>query len=347
MITDYEVLQTDIQPDREVIMARDGELNHLAKVLEPLTHGVAPNGAFIHGPSGAGKTCAVTCMTDELPDTETVFVNCLSSHKRRSVLNRVLEGVGGGPSEARQSVSTDDLAARISRAVDEPTIVVLDEADQLDTLTVLHELYGVDELTLLLISNEPWRTFDLDRFATEASRLNSRIKTLDKIPFRAYDDDELVTILEKRAQVGVEPGVIGPDELQYIARCSDSDARDAIALLYHSVRRADLDGHDAVTKRVIDDAKDDADEHVVRSRLSDLSRDQRLALEALADVGSATSGTIYERYCERSDDPARNRTLRDWLPKFERYELVTKTGPDHSPEYEVREVVLQELGITV
>ncbi|SDD44138.1 AAA family ATPase [Natrinema hispanicum] len=101
MITDYAVLQPEIQPEREVIMARDGELDHLSTVLEPITHGVAPAGAFIYGPSGAGKTCAVRRVTSELP--RSIYVNCLSSHTRRSVLNRVLEGVGYGPALERRS----------------------------------------------------------------------------------------------------------------------------------------------------------------------------------------------------------------------------------------------------
>ncbi|WP_222913925.1 hypothetical protein [Natrinema sp. SYSU A 869] len=66
-------------------------------------------------------------------------------------------------------------------------------------------------------------------------------------------------ILEKRASVGVEPGVVGGDELEYIVRYSDSDARDAIALLSHSVRNTANASADRVTWAVIDDSKPDAD----------------------------------------------------------------------------------------
>jgi Cdc6-like AAA superfamily ATPase len=345
MITDYSVLQTDVQPDREVIMARDGELDHLSAVLEPITDGVAPNGAFIYGPSGAGKTTAVRCVTAELP--QSVYVNCLSSHSRRSVLNQVLSGLGDGTALERRSVSTDELAVQIPRTIDAPTVVVLDEADQLDNLTVLHELYGIDDVALILISNVPWPAFDLERFDKEAARLDSRIGALAEIEFSAYTDTELVSILEKRVSVGVEPGVIGSEELAYIARKSDADARDAIALVYHSVRNANLDGHDRVTQAVIDDSQSDADEHVIRSHLSDLTRDQRLVLEAGADVGPATTGTVFDAYCERVESPKRKRTVRDWLSKFNRYGLVEKSGPEHLPEYEVRELVLKELGLVV
>ncbi len=71
--------------------------------------------------------------------------------------------------------------------IDTPTVVVLDEADQLDELRVVHELYGIPELTLVLISNEPWREFDL-RDVESHPRLDSRIGSLGEIPFSAYTD---------------------------------------------------------------------------------------------------------------------------------------------------------------
>ncbi|MFC6763933.1 hypothetical protein [Natrinema soli] len=154
-------------------------------------------------------------------------------------------------------------------------------------------------------------------------------------------------ILEKPASVGVEPGMIGGGKLEYIARCSDSDACDAIALLSHSVRNTANASADRVTWAVIDDSKPDTDQAVARSRLSDLSRDQRLVLEVMVDVHPATTGGVYEAYCERAANQVYDRTLRGWLPKLERYELMVKSGPEYEPVYEVREIALKELGIVV
>ncbi|MFC6763542.1 hypothetical protein [Natrinema soli] len=147
--------------------------------------------------------------------------------------------------------------------------------------------------------------------------------------------------------VGVEPGVISGSELEYIARCSDLDARDAIALLYHSVQNTANGSADRVTWAVSDDSKPDADQAMIRSRLSDLSRDQRLVLEVMADTHPATSSRVYEAYCERAANPVYDRTLRGWLPKLERYELMVKSGSEYEPVYEDREIALKELGIMV
>ncbi|MFC6769906.1 hypothetical protein [Natrinema soli] len=96
-----------------------------------------------------------------------------------------------------------------------------------------------------------------------------------------------------------------------------------------------------------DDSKPDADQAVVCSRLSDLSRDQRLVLEVMVDVHPATSGGVYEAYCERANNPVHDRTLRGWLPKLERYELIVKSESEYEPVYEGREIALKELGIMV
>ncbi|UHQ98111.1 hypothetical protein HYG81_21245 (plasmid) [Natrinema zhouii] len=147
--------------------------------------------------------------------------------------------------------------------------------------------------------------------------------------------------------VGVEPSVIGGSELEYIARCSDLDARDTIALLSHSVRTTANGSADRVTWAVSDDSKPDADQAVVCSRLSDLSREQRLVLEVMANTHPATSSRVYEAYCERAANPVHDRTLRGWLPKLERYELIVKSESEYEPVYEVREIVLKELEIMV
>ncbi len=163
----------------------------------------------------------------------------------------------------------------------------------------------------------------------------------------AFPACSIARFLRKRASVGVEPGVIGGGEIEYITRCSDLDARDAIALLSHSVRNTATSAADRVTWAVIDDSKPDTDQAVVCSRLSDLSRGQRLVLEVMADTHPATSSRVYEAYCERAANPVHDRTLRGWLPKLECYELMVKSGSEYEPVYEDREIALKEPGIMV
>lgn len=166
---------------------------------------------------------------------------------------------------------------------------MLYEADQLDDLRVVHKLYRFESFTLILISNVPWQAFD-----SENSRLDSRVQSLPEVQFSGYGDAELVSILEQRSNTGIQPGVVSNADLEYIANRSAGDARKAIALLYHSLRKLTIEGQSELTTSVIDRAQPDATSDIIRSRLSALSRQQRIILESISDVGPAMIGAIYE-----------------------------------------------------
>ncbi|OVE82814.1 hypothetical protein B2G88_18650 [Natronolimnobius baerhuensis] len=137
--------------------------------------------------------------------------------------------------------------------------------------------------------------------------------------------------------------MVSQDNLEYIARRVDGDARQAISLLYHSVRNLQFGDRVELTEAAINDAEPDATRHIVRSRLLSLSRDQRIALECLGENGPSTSGELYVCYRDRVDDPCTKPTVRGWMPKFGGYELVVNKGPSHAPRYRVCEQVLEEL----
>jgi len=344
MITDHSVLQPDVQPARELIRHRNAEIDHLTSVLEPLSEGISTTGAFLWGPSGSGKTTTARCVLEDLErvaEVDVSLIDCLSVHSRRAVLNSVLEALGEGPSSLRQGTTTEHLAGAIERAIGRPTVIVLDEADQVDSVDVLQELYEIQDLTLILIANQPWRSFDRGD-----PRVDSRIGSLPSIPFERYTERELVSILEKRAEIGVAPGALADSVLETVAQHAGNDARRAISLLYQSLLLARRSGADRVDEQIVIGARDDAERESIRSRLSSLSRDQRRGLEAALEVGPAQSGAIYHGYDERSSDAVSQRTFRSWLSKFVEYKLVVKEGDEHCPIYRVRSAVESELSVS-
>ena len=55
MITDARVLDPEFIPND--VVHRDDEINRLTNTLRPIIDGKTAEPAFLHGPSGAGKTC--------------------------------------------------------------------------------------------------------------------------------------------------------------------------------------------------------------------------------------------------------------------------------------------------
>ncbi len=60
------------------------------RVLEPLQGSQRVNGAFIYGPTGAGKTCTAEFLLDELAesaDVDTTLVDCWPSFESYRLLS--------------------------------------------------------------------------------------------------------------------------------------------------------------------------------------------------------------------------------------------------------------------
>jgi Cdc6-like AAA superfamily ATPase len=155
MITDARVLDPEFVPAD--VVHRDAEVNLLSSVLRPVTNGNTADPAFIHGPSGTGKTCIAQYTLDKLHesviDINTQYVNCWEYHSHFDTLYRVLEGVGKTLDIHRQSTPQTLLLDRLHDYTGPPYVVILDEVDQLDDTDVLYELHRTPNLSMILIGN--------------------------------------------------------------------------------------------------------------------------------------------------------------------------------------------------
>ncbi len=344
MITNHAVLQPDVQPDREIIVHRRCEIETLTQYLEPLTTGTATTGLYVHGPSGAGKTCTTRCVLAELAsvaDVPVARLDCIATSGRREILNQVLEALGAGPAGLRQGVGTDCLSVRLRNEVDGPMVVVLDEVDHVDDLAVLQELYEIPQVTLVVIANNPWS--GLERVTSP--RLDSRFGSLPTLAFQPYAHDELVSILERRVAFGVRPGCVDRDVLEYlVAGSDDADARRCLGLLYEALQVARERDADRLERCHVDSAVLDT-EVVVRAVISALSREQRVALEAIVVAGPGTSTELYEAYERRVETPKSKRTFDRWRGRFEDDGLLERRGRADRPQYVAVGAVESVLGL--
>jgi len=346
MITNHAVLQPDVQPDREIIVHRRCEIETLTQYLEPLTTGTATTGLYVHGPSGAGKTCTTRCVLAELAsvaDVPVARLDCIATSGRREILNQVLEALGAGPAGLRQGVGTDGLSVRLRNEVDGPIVVILDEVDHVDDLAVLQELYEIPQVTLLVIANKPWSSLERET----SPQLDSRFGSLPPLEFQRYTLDELVSILEKRVAYGVRPGCVDRDVLEHlVAGIDEPDARRCIAMLYRALQVAQDADAERLRCEHVDSAVLDR-EVVVRSVISALSREQRVALEAIVVAGPGTSTELYEAYERRVETPKSKRTFDRWRGRFEDDRLLERRGRADRPQYEAVEAVEAVLGLTM
>jgi len=86
-------------------------------------------------------------------------------------------------------------------------------------------------------------------------------------------------------------------------------------------------------------------EVVVRSVISALSREQRVALEAIVVAGSGTSTELYEAYERRVETAKSKRTFDRWRGRFEDDGLLERQGRADRPRYVAVEAVESVLGL--
>ncbi len=323
MITDARVLQPEFIP-REVTH-RDAEVNTLSSVLQPILNGHSADPAFLHGPSGVGKTCiaqfTVERLRENVVDLNHQYVNCWEDYSRFKTLYTLLDGINQTVDIHRQSTPRDLLLDRLRDYDGPPYVVILDEADQLEDKTLLYDLYRIPEFTMILIANN-----EEGVFAGVDNRINSRLANATRIHFRQYHHEELVAILQDRVRWGLEPDVISTDGLTLIANNAVGDARVAIGILRQAARAAKANQLNDIPDEVIRNVTPEAKSEIRQKTADRLTAHQEVLYDIVTEYGEIPPSELYDEYCTRVTDPKTQRMVRNYLSKLEQYNLIEADG---------------------
>lgn len=320
---------------------RDAELSQLALALEPVIDAEPAADVFATGPSGVGKTMSTRYILEKLNehrlDLETAYVNCWSDSTQYRALYRIIDELRGttvhqyATSVSRLREPLDDL--------DQPLVAILDEVDQLTDTQLLYDLYEASGVNLVLVANEqPAVLADLD------DRLQSRLRGATSIRFDRYALDELLPILQQRVRHGLQDGVIDKPHLERIARAADGSARDAISILRTAAQQALTRENETITTAIVDVAIEDVGSRMRPAVVDRLNPHQEVLLEVLLDHDRLSPGELYDRYTDRIDDPRSNRTVRKYLRKLERYDLLVSSGTSQTRQYAPKEPGAELIG---
>ena len=330
MIRDARVLRAGFVP-REV-EHRDAEVNHLSSVLQPITDDEPAETAIVTGPSGVGKTCVSKFVTEQLReealDVETVYVNCWRNYTRFRTLYQILDDLGKTLDVHRQSTPHDELINRLEQHDGPKTVVILDEADQLEDPGVIYDLHSLPQFAVICIANK-----EEELLARVDDRLVSRLRASEHIRMDNYHDDQLYDILEARAKWGLEDNVISDDQLYKIADAAAGDARLAIGILRTAASIADRANREEITDASLLDAAEDARVQIKRKSIDSLTPHQRTVYEIVKQDGPLEPSEIFERYEQEVDSPRTKRTVRNYLSKMEQYNILEATGTTRSRSY--------------
>jgi len=318
MLRDGTVFDEDHLP-REIV-GRNSQMNEVTDALAPIEDGFRAENCFLFGPSGAGKTtvarAAVRELRREVLEVPTAYVNCWKEYTRTGVLERVAQDLVGAA--VSKKAPARKLLDTIQSGLNSPSVIILDEVDQLQDKNILYDFHSISGLAFICIANR-----EVDLLASLDERVQSRVSVGYRVQFDRYTVDTVTEILDRRATQGLESGAVEQTTLHQIAQMADGDARRAITSLRVAARKASVEGLSTIPSRIVKKSVLDAEKEVRQKAISKLNDHQRVLYECIENWGPLIQKDLYERYEEEHPEPISLRSLRkSHLPKLLHYNLI-------------------------
>jgi len=330
IITDNRVLTADYLPNKMV--HREGERQEIARNLRPLLEDGRPNDMLLFGPPGTGKTAMARYVIESLKEETKVqssYVNCFSQKSRFEIFYELLDEKLTTPRDGTSTEKVVDLFEEKTRKA--PTIVIIDEVDQITSDDVLYELSRFQNTAMIFIAN------DRNVFSHFEDRVRSRFTGLKNVKFRKYSNQQIADILDLRAEHGLGDSVISRSQLETLASKSNGDARIAVNSLRFAANEAENKNLDKIPDDTVDESVTSAENEKRIESLDRLNKHQKQVYEILSDDGEMQIGDLYGRYCESVEDEKSRRTLLRYLKKMVNYDILESEGATSSRSYRIAE----------
>lgn len=322
---------------------REDQIMSVAKYWKEALKGVTPPDVTIYGKTGTGKTAVAKYARKQLEDiskdkninVKVEYIRCTDYTTEYQVIARLCQQLGQdvpyrGWTKAEVVHAFRDLFKRNVFGKNLILMIILDEIDILlknDGDGLLYTLTRTENVSIASISN----FVDFKQFIKP--RVKSSLRDRE-IVFPPYNAQQLVDILDERAQLSFADDVLNDDVIPLCAAMAakeEGDARYALDLLRTSGELADEKGSDIVYEDYVREAKDHIEHNKVTDIIMTLPSQQQKVLESVLYLTKRkeeiTSGRLYDVYKEFSKgDSVSYRRIFDFINELEMLGLIsTKT----------------------
>ena len=319
---------------------RNDQIKSIAKYWIEALNNNAPADITVYGKTGTGKTAAAKFAMKQLKEASekkdvyirTEYIRCTDYTTEYQVIARLCQQMGRevpyrGWTKAEVLNTFRNIFKKNAFGRNMILIVVLDEIDILlkkDGDGILYTLTRTDNVSILSISNY----IDFKKFIKP--RVMSSLRDRE-IVFPPYNAQQLIDILEERAQLSFNEDVVGNDVIPLcsaLAAKEEGDARYALDLLRTAGELADEREEALVTGEHVIEAKDRIEHNMVTDVIMTLPTQQQRVLEAILKLTNSkeeiTSGKLYDAYKSVSKgDAVSYRRIFDFINELEMLGIIS------------------------
>jgi len=322
MLINEPVFQDDYRPRR--LLHRDAEQDVLAQAFNSAFNGECAEDVLLWGPQGVGKTVVsnhVLNRLDRSGEIQYTTVRCLGK-STAGIVRATLTELG---KDVPANTPEFDLCLHLQEAVNKPTIVVLDEADDVPSTEALSRLWDIPLISVVVICHDRERW--LSRLNVDEQRPwhDAVDLHLDR-----YAPDELADILEPRAEKGLRSGAVDRNVLEEIADEAAGSARRAIVTLRSAAEVGVERGHEQIRKEDVPAGLERGQHRMRKAHLASLPMHHHVLYELIREAGEINGETLHDHYDAVADSvyagetqvPVGKRMRRYHLNKLEEYDLI-------------------------
>ncbi|WP_135829993.1 Cdc6/Cdc18 family protein [Halorussus halobius] len=321
------IIKPEVFDDRRLprdLKYREPEVETLSRALDPALAGQPPEDVLLAGPSGVGKTALARhtlSRLDEFTAVAHTHVRCLGE-TTGEILRTALREYPGTRS-VPATLSLNDTRQQLADTVDQPFVLVLDEADDLPETDVLDTLASIPLVSVVAICHEPqpW----LARAPDDVRR-----DIIGPVTVERFSVDELASILRARANQGLRPDVVDDEQLRRIADEVAGVAREGIQALRAAAELAGERGHSRIRDVDIAESFARAQHEIRQANLSSLAFHHHVLYAVVFEAGEIGATELHDRYDDlassvyygRPQQAVGRRARRYKLSKLREYDLI-------------------------
>lgn len=325
----------------EVFFKRDEE-EKLISELKPIAEKRRCENIFLHGPTGSGKTPLIRSVLNTIKSYNRsvicLYINCWHYSTSMAIYVKIADALGEPVS--RRGRATDEIFDRILERMRNENMGVLLALDDIDGLICHNDTKILYNLARVADNCARFGVIGISQDRNIINRLDQRILDslrFSRIEIKGYSREQLLALLETRADVGLTAGSYEKEILERIADIgveNNGNCRLILEILRRSAKVAERKGKQRITLEDVEQAS-----YWLRPKSCIINQEEQIVIDILK-TGARTTSELYWLFCKEL--MRSRRQIRNYLQSLEMKGIVESRVVENSHTFGSKTIRLTE-----